>query len=86
MLEVVIKLHPFGDRTRTEVLYRAIIANDGTGTQDVGNYKAAIYTGENGALLDTCNHKNYNRNLPAYSLVGTILNRFSRNYVKKVTE
>ena len=42
MLRVTIELVPFGVGT-PRVLGHAVIANDGTGTHDVGNYDAEFY-------------------------------------------
>ena len=42
MLRVTIELVPFGTGTPS-VLGQAIIANDGTGTHDVGNYDAEFF-------------------------------------------
>ena len=38
MLVVRVELHPHGDETRMKELARMIIANDGTGTFERGNY------------------------------------------------
>lgn len=38
MIYVRIELWPFGDRDRRAVLGEMVIANDGTGTKNIGNY------------------------------------------------
>lgn len=51
MIVVTVKLWPKGDRTRERVLGELEIANDGTGTLEVGNYRGLLraeYTGPAG--------------------------------------
>ena len=43
MLRITVELVPFGDETRAEVIGTATIANDGTGTEHSGNYRARIH-------------------------------------------
>jgi hypothetical protein len=42
VLRVTIELVPHGDDSRAEKIGEAIIANDGTGTTNIGNYRARI--------------------------------------------
>lgn len=42
MIVVTIELWPGGDRSRKELLGAATIANDGSGTPTVGNYRYAL--------------------------------------------
>jgi hypothetical protein len=39
MIEVKIDIVPFGDRSKTRNIRTFIIANDGTGTTETGNYE-----------------------------------------------
>lgn len=42
MVYVRIELWPSGDRERAQLLQELVIANDGTGTERVGTYRAAV--------------------------------------------
>lgn len=42
MIRVTIELVPRGDETKTRILCRGIIANDGSGTLRRGNYRFAL--------------------------------------------
>ena len=45
MLVVKVELWPFGNREKAELLGVAHIVNDGTGTDEIGNYKVRIASG-----------------------------------------
>lgn len=42
MIYVRVELWPQGDREKAHLLQEMVIANDGTGTAEVGHYKAAV--------------------------------------------
>jgi hypothetical protein len=74
MLRVTVELLPCGDESRRRTLASMDIANDGTGTRTVGNYRGTLhaeYTGPHGR------HGNvfgYNRTSQSvWSLVGAFL-------------
>lgn len=43
MIEVIAMLYPKGDRTRSRVLGRIEIANDGSGDLETGNYEGKLF-------------------------------------------
>lgn len=61
MLEIDIKLVPFGDRTRAKVLHRINIINDGTGSHEFGNYNALVREGVAGRYSAACFIRNFPR-------------------------
>ena len=44
MIAIKVELWPYGDRKRAKPIGLCLIANDGTGTEQVGNYKAVFKT------------------------------------------
>lgn len=42
MIRVTVELWPHGDKSRKWHLGTAIIANDGTGTEEIGNYRVTL--------------------------------------------
>lgn len=77
MIRVTIELLPHGDATRKRVLGRLEVANDGTGTTEVGNYRGTLhaeYTGPAGRSGRVLNFRR--RRQSAWSLVGAFLKLF----------
>ena len=77
MIRVTIELLPRGDESRKRTLGVLNIANDGTGTKQVGNYQGTLHAeytapnGQNGKVL------NFNRQSQSvWSLVGAFLKMF----------
>lgn len=46
MIKVIVELHPFGDESKKKVIEEFTIANDGSGSVDVGNYRATFLGGD----------------------------------------
>ena len=46
VLVIKVELWPYGDEARKEVIATGVIANDGTGTSEVGRYDAHFAMGE----------------------------------------
>ena len=42
MIRVTVELVPYGDESRAKTLHTAVIANDGTGTKNQGNYHFSL--------------------------------------------
>ena len=42
MIRVTVELVPQGDESRAKTLHTAVIANDGSGTKDRGNYRFSL--------------------------------------------
>lgn len=83
MLEIDIKLIPHGNRTKTEVLHRINIINDGTGSKEFGNYNAVLRTGSDGSYNGGCYIKNFPRlELNAINLLLYVLRKICRNNVR----
>lgn len=72
MLEIDIKLIPFGIRDREHIIGRMTIWNDGTGDHEVGNYGYKIVT-ENKEKYEG-EYKNFDRKGGAIKLSRDILN------------
>lgn len=77
MIKVTVELISAIDNSRSRKLAELHIANDGTGDDQVGNYKATLHaeytgaTGRKGVIL------NFNRqNQSVMSLVGAVLKLF----------
>jgi hypothetical protein len=74
MLRVTIELLPYGDESQARTLGTLEIANDATGTLDVGNYTGKLfaeYTGQGGRTGRVLNFSR--RKQSAWSLVGAFL-------------
>lgn len=79
MLRVKIELVPFGDETKAKTIGEMLIANDGTGTAEKGNYAAVVAPDEwNGQPIMYANLKNYDRKLSVWCLVQSLLEVLSR--------
>lgn len=66
MIRVTIDVVPFGIESSSRQITEIIINNDGTGTNEKGNYNISIYdeTGEHRSSV-----KGFNRNLGALQLL-----------------
>lgn len=43
MLIMKIELLPFGNKKKSKVLYKLVIVNDNTGSEEIGNYKFSMF-------------------------------------------
>ena len=75
MLRVTIELVPFGDEDRAKRIATMLIANDGTGNWNTGNYAYSLTYTDRDADVATGTIKNFPRSLGAWSLVKKILNK-----------
>jgi hypothetical protein len=73
MLEIDIKLVPYGIKDREQIIGRITIWNDGTGTNEVGNYGYKIVT--DGDKLHKGKYKGFMRRDGVLKLIKNILNK-----------
>lgn len=74
MIRVTIELISAVDPSKDRVLGRMIIKNDGTGTQEVGNYTAELHAEYTPTLGRSGAVRNFNRRQQSvWSLVGAFL-------------
>lgn len=71
MIKISIEIWPGGDESRKEEIAKGMIANDGTGTKEVGNYVYSLHSTKRhikGRL------QGHNRNLDVLELLRMVLN------------
>lgn len=76
MIRITIQLIPKGDESRARTLGTMEIANDGTGTQDIGNYDATLhaeYTPSTGRKARVEGFRRKKQSV--WTLVGAVLKR-----------
>lgn len=75
MLRVTVELLPFGDFDKKRTITVLDIWNDGTGTPQVGNYKATLIDPRNKSV-QTTELMGWDRALSAWKLVAKVLSVF----------
>lgn len=74
MVRVTVELLPGGDESKARTIGIMLIANDGTGGQEVGNYNAALHAEYTGNEPRTGRVTGFDRKRQsAWSLVGAFL-------------
>lgn len=74
MIRITVELLPKGDASRARTLATMEIANDGTGTPDVGNYSGTLHAEYTGSSGRTGRVLNFNRRKQSvWSLIGAFL-------------
>jgi len=74
MLRVTVELVPQGDEDRANVIGEMIIANDGSGTLDRGNYKAVMAPDDFiNEKLNHMNIQNFDRSMGVWDLISILL-------------
>jgi hypothetical protein len=72
MIEIDVKLVPYGIKAAERTIAKMTIWNDATGTREVGNYKYKVETDED--VLHQGSYKNFERSKGILELVKNILN------------
>ena len=74
MLRVTVELVPFGDESRAREIGMLLIANDGEGTHESGNYAYVYGYTDRDVPLARGTIKKFPRNQGAWALIKKILN------------
>lgn len=75
MLRVTVELVRFGNENDVRKIATMLIANDGTGGYEVGNYAYAYEYNDYDGMLQTGTVKNFHRRNGAWELIKKILNK-----------
>ena len=77
MLKITVELLPYGREEGKRLLGAMLIANDGTGTPEVGNYVATMHSEYTGKKPRVARLRNFKRRKQScWSLVGGFLKHF----------
>lgn len=85
MIVITVEIWPFGYKDNRRTLSTAHIWNDGTGTNEIGNYGYRVFD-ENNKIINKGVIKNYPRRLMVWNLIYRILRKVLRGKINKGIE